>query len=236
MKNEDARFTFLWMALFGIAFGFVECAVVVYLRELYYPGGFNFPLKLIGNNVAVTELLREAATMVMLITVALLASRKAIVRFAWFIYAFAFWDIFYYVFLYLLLGWPHSLLTWDILFLIPVTWTGPVIAPVINSLTMILLAVVIIRRDQKEIKANLNLTEWLLIITGSLATIFVYTQDYMAFMLRQFTLGDILKNQNSREILDYSLQYVPVSFNWPLFILCELLFLAATGLYLRRKK
>lgn len=108
---------------------FLESAVVVYLRAIYYPDGNLFPMKLIEGRIAVTELWREAATMVMLITVAVIVSKRAIERFAWFIYAFAIWDIFYYVFLYFLLGWPQSLLTWDILFLIPVTWTGPVLAP-----------------------------------------------------------------------------------------------------------
>jgi membrane protein implicated in regulation of membrane protease activity len=62
---------------------------------------------------------------------------------------FAIWDIFYYIFLWLLIGWPESFFTWDILFLLPVTWVGPVLAPVINSLTMIVLAGLILLADRK---------------------------------------------------------------------------------------
>ncbi|MBL7138880.1 MAG: hypothetical protein ISS17_08905, partial [Bacteroidales bacterium] len=146
MDQKDRTRTLL-ITLFAIAMGFLESAVVVYLRAIYYPEGFAFPLKIIEGPVATTEILREAATLIMLITVAILAARRWIIRFAWFIYIFAIWDIFYYIFLWLLLGWPESLLTWDILFLIPTTWVGPVLAPVINSLTMIALAGVMIRAD-----------------------------------------------------------------------------------------
>ena len=136
------------ITLFAVAMGFLESAVVVYLRELYYPEGFSFPLTNLADHILITELFREIATMVMLVTVSMLAARKWNIRFAWFIYMFAIWDIFYYIFLWLLIGWPESLLTWDILFMIPTTWVGPVIAPVINSLTMILLASLILLADR----------------------------------------------------------------------------------------
>ncbi|MBK6833902.1 MAG: hypothetical protein IPG89_06345 [Bacteroidetes bacterium] len=65
----------------------------------------------------------------MLVGAGIIAGKTRLTRFAYFIIAFAIWDIFYYVFLYVLLQWPESLFTWDILFLVPVPWTGPVIAP-----------------------------------------------------------------------------------------------------------
>jgi len=150
-----ADFYRFWVLLtiFAIAMGFLESAVVIYLREIYYPEGFAFPLNIIHGKIAVTEILREAATIVMLVSVSILAARRWIIRFAWFIYLFAIWDIFYYVFLRVLLGWPESLLTWDILFLIPTTWVGPVLAPVINSLTMILLAILLIVADRRTREA-----------------------------------------------------------------------------------
>ena len=86
--NRNAKhLKILWITVFAIAMGFLESAVVIYLREIYYPGGFAFPLKLIGGTLALTEILREAATMIMLLMVASIASRRAIERFAWFIYA-----------------------------------------------------------------------------------------------------------------------------------------------------
>ena len=111
--------TIFWVSVFGIAFGLVESAVVVYIREMYYPEGFNFPLKAISSRVITTELWREAATILMLIAIGVLAGKNAVQRFAYFLISFAVWDIFYYVFLKLFISWPESFLTWDILFLIP---------------------------------------------------------------------------------------------------------------------
>jgi len=143
MPVYKASTNLIWITFFAIAMAFVESAVVVYLRELYYPEGFNFPLVLLPGRIALTEFLREIATLIMLLGIGFLAGRNFRQRFAWFIYSFAIWDIFYYVFLKLILDWPSSWLTWDILFLIPVIWTGPVLAPVLVSLTMIILSSII---------------------------------------------------------------------------------------------
>ena len=86
---------YLWIFVFAAAMGFLESAVVVYIREIYYPEGFAFPLKEMSQTLAVTELFRELATMVMLVGMAALASKRFTVAVAWFIYAFAVWDIFY---------------------------------------------------------------------------------------------------------------------------------------------
>ena len=126
------------ISIFAIAMGFLETAVVIYMRDLLYPDGFSFPLVPIPADLALTEILREAATLIMLLTIAILNAKTFSERFAWFIYAFAIWDIFYYIFLKIMILWPESLMTWDILFLIPTTWTGPVISPVIVSFSMIL--------------------------------------------------------------------------------------------------
>ena len=96
--------TLLWVAIFSTAMGYLECTVVVYLREIYYPGGFNFPLAPIDKPIAITEIGREAATLVMLLGIGFLAGKTAVQRFAYFIYSFAIWDIFYYVFLKVLTG------------------------------------------------------------------------------------------------------------------------------------
>src|SRR6056297_1590396 len=93
---------------FGIAMALFESAVVIYLREIMYPDGFQFPLAPIHPHLLLTELLREASAMIMLICIGLLAAKSFSQRFAWFVYSFALWDIFYYVFLWLLLGWPES--------------------------------------------------------------------------------------------------------------------------------
>src|SRR5258706_13054156 len=111
---------FCWLALFSIAMGFLEAAVVVYLRKIYYPEGFRFPLAMMDPQLATIELLREASTVIMLAGVGILAGRSPQQRLALFFAAFSIWDLLYYVFLKLLLRWPESFFTWDILFLIPV--------------------------------------------------------------------------------------------------------------------
>ena len=110
---------FISLTFFGIAMGFVEAAVVVYLREIIYPEGFCFPLKEIPSNLLFVETAREVATIIMLIAIALLAGRTLDEKISYFLYSFGIWDIFYYIWLKVTLNWPPSLLTKDILFLIP---------------------------------------------------------------------------------------------------------------------
>lgn len=217
--------TLLWVGLFALAMGYLESAVVVYLREIYYPDGFSFPLKAMSKDIAITELFREAATIIMLISIGLMAAKKPIIRFALFIYSFAIWDIFYYIFLYLLIGWPATLLDWDLLFLIPVAWIGPVIAPVINSLTMIVLALSIIKAEYRTGKPELKMLEWALLIIGSVITIMGYTFDYTLFMINSAPADDFFLTV---------LHYVPTHFNWWLFALGEILFIYALLNYWRR--
>ena len=133
---------------FGVAFGYVEAAVVFYLRRLldyhadysvvdrhvYLDLGFIAfvtPDRPVLGTDAVTsaEIGREAATIVMLVAVAYLAARSPARRLAAFLVAFAAWDLAYYAFLRVLTGWPASLTDIDVYFLIPVTWVGPVITP-----------------------------------------------------------------------------------------------------------
>jgi len=123
----------VFLSAYAVAMAMVEAAAVVYLRELYYPSGFSVAsaadLAVVPAHILRVEFWREAATIVMLAAVALLAfsSRKA--RFLAFLWAFSVWDLGYYLFLYLFLGWPPSLDTLDAYFLIPWPWIGPVWFP-----------------------------------------------------------------------------------------------------------
>ncbi|MBK6776216.1 MAG: hypothetical protein IPG74_10380 [Flavobacteriales bacterium] len=111
---------FAWLAVFAIAMAYLESAVVVYLRALFFPNGFTFPLPQMDRSIVITELGRELATVVMLLAPAFMLARRSIERFAWFLFAFGVWDLFYYIWLKVLLGWPASLFDMDILFLVPV--------------------------------------------------------------------------------------------------------------------
>ena len=181
---------------FAIAMGLLESSVVIYLRQLFYPGGFAFPLSPIPGDLGITEVLREVATLVMLVSIGILAGRSFSTGFAWFIYSFAIWDIFFYIFLWLLIGWPPSLMTWDVLFLIPTTWTGPVLAPVLVSLTMILLALVILRRADSGIDSRIPGRIWGGLILGSLILIFGFILDYSQHMLVNFSLAEMMQFNN----------------------------------------
>jgi len=124
--------------VFSISMALVEAGIVIYLRALYYPEGFSFPLKIITTRHLIFELARETATILMLISVSALIGKSFWEKFAYFLILFGFWDIFYYIWLKIAIGWPLSLLDWDILFLIPLPWIGPVIAPVTIAIMMIL--------------------------------------------------------------------------------------------------
>ena len=122
MEKEEKR-KLVWIGVFAIAMAFVETMIVFYLRKLYYPDNNLFPLNIsMPTEILIFEWIREAATIVMLLAIAVLAGRNAKEKFAYFIYTFAIWDIFYYVWLKVTLDWPASLMTWDVLFLIPITW------------------------------------------------------------------------------------------------------------------
>ena len=206
-----------WVAIYSVAMAFLESAVVVYIRELYYPDGFLFPLKLIDKHIAVTELIREIATVIMLLAIAFLSGKSAAQRFAYFILSFAIWDIFYYVFLYFILAWPASIMDWDVLFLLPVTWVGPVIAPVINSLMMIVLAIVILRIDIIR-KINIPKWTWALLIIGSFVVIIAYTEDYISYMINYLSFSEMINPSNTELIFKYALNYIPDSFNWYIYL------------------
>ena len=120
-----------WLGLYGVSMAYLEAAVVVYLRRIYYGDNMLelFPLRVWEAADLLTELGREAATLVMILAVAALASRGFGRRLAAFFFIFGVWDIFYYVWLKVLIGWPTSWLEWDILFLIPWAWLAPWTTP-----------------------------------------------------------------------------------------------------------
>jgi hypothetical protein len=153
---------------------YLESAVVVYLREIYYPEGFQFPFVEIPAKLLITEVGREAATMVMLFAYARSVSRNPRETMAFFMYNFGVWDIWYYVWLKILIDWPVSIMDWDILFLIPVPWIGPVLAPVIISFALISAGYIIIRREATNKPLKLTLLDWLLEIISGLIIIFSF--------------------------------------------------------------
>jgi hypothetical protein len=236
MPNKKNFQIFTYAGLFAVAMGLMEAIVVVYLRKLYYSQGFNFPLQTVPSDMLSLELVREICTVVMLTFIALIAGKNKLQKFAWFIYCFAIWDIFYYVGLKLFLNWPPSLFTWDILFLIPIPWVGPVIAPVICSLTMILLAACIVVLQEKGYEVHIKRREWALILSGGFIIFIAFIWDTTRFIIQKGYLGKLLIFSVDQRFLQVMAQYRPVSFVWLVFILGEILILAAITLMTIRIK
>jgi len=166
---------FIIVVIFSVAFGYIEAAVVVYLRAIFHPEGFTFPLAFAiapsSKHILLTEIGREAATIVIILTGAWLFGKNRQRRFAYFLTIFAVWDIFYYVWLKVILDWPASITNWDILFLIPVTWASPVLAPVLISLTMLIFAVIILYRDSLGRPLKVTWLEWLAFVFAGLIVV-----------------------------------------------------------------
>jgi len=203
--KQNAWRRWLIVAVFAAAMAWVESAVVFYLRtminriEPYQP----HPLPLIGG-LGLAELVREAATLIMLLMVGILAGRTWRSRLGYFAIAFGVWDIFYYIFLKLLCGWPHSVLDWDILFLLPLPWWGPVLAPMSIALLMILWGTVVNSTPTQGTTCSAERKAWVVNIFGVALALYVFMND---------AIGVIGNGANAvRNVL-------PTRFNWPLFAL-----------------
>jgi hypothetical protein len=224
------------VALFAIAMGYLESAVVIYLRELYYPEGFTFPLKILSMRIAVTEIFREFATLIMLITVGMIAGRSKLERFGFFILAFGIWDIFYYIFLKLLIGWPESIFTWDILFMLPTTWVGPVLAPVINAVSMVIFGGLIWYFQFKGKLVPVKMREWVMLISGSLIVIISYIEDYVKYLNNEFSWSEIFFPTNNGKLMEMATRYVPQEFSWWIFWIGQLMIMGGIGVWYFRER
>lgn len=137
--------TLVLLAIFGIAMAHFEGVVVVYLRKalgMLDSDGNKESVEKIPPHYLKIEISREAATIIMLVAIAWLVGDTWPERGIYFLWTFAFWDLFYYLSLYILIKWPPSLKTIDVLFLIPVPWIAPVWFPVgVSSLTILVITV-----------------------------------------------------------------------------------------------
>lgn len=202
----------LVVALFAVAMAWVESAVVYYLRtmvdriEPYQP----YPLPVFGG-LGGAELVREAATLVMLLTVGILAGRTWPCKLAYAAIAFGIWDIFYYVFLKVMCGWPHSLMDWDILFLLPLPWWGPVLAPVLIAVLMIWWGTIVVWNEGRSVGRSFSWGVWGLNAMGVALALYVFMADSI-HVAGQGT--DALR------------QVLPTRFDWPLFLVALALMFA----------
>lgn len=190
--------------IFSIAMAYLESAVVVYLRYLYYPMGFIFPIKMIPNQTLFIELGREAATIIMLLAIALLSSKLKRQRIFFFFFAFGVWDIFYYIWLKIFINWPQTLLADDLLFLIPVPWIAPIVAPILISVLFITISIMALKKIEKGKQVEISKTNAAIILVGVLLILISFMWNY-------------------RERL---ISTSPVEFFWMVFIIGLLLMIA----------
>lgn len=154
------------LAIFSVAFGFVEASVVVYLRHLLgasqpaiSPNGILFlvpgiafleprtALEIITDTqILNVERIREASTVVMLASIAALSGKNFSQKIAYFFFIFGIWDIFYYIFLNLTIGWPKSPTDLDIFFLLPTPWVGPIVVPIAMSSVLIVASLIFLAK------------------------------------------------------------------------------------------
>jgi hypothetical protein len=206
------RMRWLVVFVYAVAMAWVESAVVLYLRTMFHridPYQAN-PMPMIGN-LGRVEVAREAATLVMLLTVGILAGHTWRRRVGYVAMAFGVWDIFYYIFLKIMCGWPHSVLDWDVLFLIPLPWWGPVLAPMLIALLMIIWGTFASQFEHPRKPVLPEIVASGTGFVGGLIGLLVFMADAMAAVPHG---GTAVRN------------VLPKSFNWPLFCVALLLMAA----------
>ena len=191
---------FSWVSVYAIAMAFLEAVVVAYIRELLHLSDRRADL----NSYAIMEAWREAATIVMLVAVGWLTGRRKIDRLAYGMFAFGLWDIWYYVWLKVLVDWPKTLLDWDTLFLIPFPWRGPVLSAVlIAGLICVVAILAVYQVDRQEMPRVISFQVGVT-LGGALLALYVFMAGPIHVWIRGGT--------NWRSIR-------PEVFNWPLFLL-----------------
>jgi hypothetical protein len=204
MGGASPRTSWLLVAIFALAMAWVEAACVYDLRVLvnrlepYQPD----PLPITGALGAI-ELAREAATLVMLAAIGCLAGATPRTRFAYGAIAFGIWDVFYYVWLKIMCGWPRTFFDWDVLFLLPLPWWGPVIAPISIAVLMIVWGTLATAAPASAPATGSGARLWSLAGAGAVIALYVF----MADALRAAPQG-----------LEAVRTVLPTTFNWPLFL------------------
>ncbi len=190
----------LWVSAYALSMAYLEAAVVVYLRGLLHYGAATVKL---GSYYGL-EVGREAATLVMLAAVGWLAGKNWRERLAYGVYMFGLWDIGYYVWLKVTTGWPESFFSPDVLFLIPVRWTGPVVAPALIAGLMCIAAVIFLRQMEQAGRLHFQPLRIAFTGIGGLLALLAFTID----ALKAYLQGNPSWNE-----------LYPGPFNWPLFLL-----------------
>jgi hypothetical protein len=191
------------LAAFAVAMAYVEAAVVVYLRRALGVADILSDVPPYDPAIALTEIAREAATLIMLLAAGWAAGRTRQSRLGLAFFAFGIWDVLYYAWLRLLIGWPGSLLDWDLLFLIPLPWWGPVLSPLLIALLCAAGGALAVVADNRRCGARAGAGEWAALTAGVLAVLYAFMADALAALPATPEELNALK---------------PSSFRWPIYL------------------
>jgi len=192
-----------WVGLFAVAMAYLESAVVVYLRRLYGISDLILSVPSFDLQIGAIELGRELATLVMLLTVGWVAGKRFQSRLGFAVFAFGVWDIFYYIWLRIFIGWPQTLLDPDPLFLIPLPWWGPVLAPVLIAALMVLGGALAVIGNDRGQTVRLQPADWALFIMGNLVMLYTFMADALAILPADSQTFSQLR---------------PTNFNWAVYL------------------
>ena len=206
------------LLVLGIAFGIIEATVVIYLRPFFAPANDPFALVILRpeamsdlqKTLISAEVWREAATLLLLAAAATIAARSILYWLSYFVFTFAVWDIFYYIWLSVRIGWPHSLFDWDILFLIPRMWLAPVLAPCLISLAGIAMSMIMVRTLDVRRSIRLLFYHWSPVVLA----LFLWLISFL--------------NKSEKGMTSF-----PASYSWWLFIPGMVMCAAVTAVFYR---
>lgn len=193
-----------WVSVFSIAMAFLEAAVVVYLRRVYGITDLILQVPPFDAQIAAIEVGRELATLVMLLSIGWIAGETFQSRAGFAFITFGLWDIFYYIWLRVFIGWPQSILEPDLLFLIPLPWWGPVLAPVLIALLMVIGGIFAVIKVEKNRPLHIDAWSWVCLSTGVLILLYTFMADALIALPADTSTLSSLK---------------PSQFNWPVYFL-----------------
>jgi len=188
---------------------YLESAVVVYLRAMYGIKDLMRDINFQPDAYTFIEIGREAATIIMLVTLSLISGNNWSKKIGYFFLSFGIWDIFYYIWLYVCIQWPKSLFEWDVLFLIPLPWWGPVIAPILVSVVLIFIGLLLIY----DFKFKINLFDWIIFCLSIFMILYTFMDDSIKILLSG--------NGSLTEVR-------PTNFNWIIFLFSLIVWVVVT--------
>jgi hypothetical protein len=191
------------VALYAVAMGYIEAACVTYLRKAYGIHDLIRDVPMRSDKFTGIEIGREVMTMLMLLTVGWIVGRKLQDRLGAFVFAFGLWDIAYYGWLALFNGWPRSPFDWDILFLIPMPWWGPVLAPALIASMMCVGGAAAVLGADRGVSWRLTWTNAAIAGAGIAVVLYTFMAD---------ALGALPDGRSAVEHVR------PSDFEWPLFV------------------